>query len=140
MTAMSNDEFAKAVMSLGTPQDEFAPSATYIPEGDCLECIFAPDDYYAERIDGLVTAYYSRETGRIVGSLIKGFDAFCRQTLREVPGFAIVIEDGTVTLEHVFLAHVFALSGKYDQILARKYQKLIEVAGQTDLKVTLTCV
>lgn len=51
------------------------PLVTYIPEGDCLEIVLAEDNYYAERINGLVTIYYSEHTDKIVGLLIKGIQA-----------------------------------------------------------------
>jgi hypothetical protein len=140
MTAMSNKEFAEAVMGLGQPQEEFKASVTYIPEGDCLECVFAPDDYYGERIDGLVTVYYSRETGQIVGSLVKGFDAFCRRILKDFPSVMIVIQDGTVKLEHMFLAYILGMGARYDTSLALTYQKLIEKAEESELRAPLECV
>ena len=51
---------------------------TFIPEGDCIEVMFGDEDYYALRIDDRLTAFYSRETDRIVGVLIKRVSAFCR--------------------------------------------------------------
>lgn len=140
MTPMANDEFAEAVMNLGGPDKPFKPGVIYIPEGDCLECIFSNDDYYAERIDGLVTVYYSRESGQIVGSLIKGIRSFCKRMLETNPGFGIVIEDGTVKLEHVFLAHVLNLPKDCDKLVALTYRKLIAKAEEADLDVDLDCV
>jgi hypothetical protein len=72
MKALTKDEFARAVLGLPGPQVPFQPEAVYIPEGDCIEFVVAPDDHFARRIDGLVTVYYSRKTGNIVGALIKG--------------------------------------------------------------------
>ena len=63
MTVTSNSEFAKRMMLLARPSEQFKPTATYDPDGDCIEFLAKPDPFYAERIDDLVTVYYSQETG-----------------------------------------------------------------------------
>lgn len=80
MKAMTNEEFAERVNELarsvsGTPQ----PTAVYDPDGDCIEFLAKPEPFYAERIDDLVTVYYSQETREIIGSLIKGASKFCNK-------------------------------------------------------------
>src|SRR5437764_13332749 len=92
MTAMSNSDFAKRMMLLARPADQFEPTATYDPDGDCIEFLAKPDPFYAERVDDLVTVYYSQGTGGIVGSLLKGVSGFCRDFTTENPGFRIVLE------------------------------------------------
>src|SRR6266704_286870 len=61
MQAMTNEEFAAQVAELakhaGLPQ----PTAVYDPDGDCIEFLAKPEPFYAERIDDLVTVYYSQE-------------------------------------------------------------------------------
>lgn len=138
MNTCPKSDFAQAVLRLDVP-DEFRPTATYIPEDDCLECVFLPDDYYAERIDGLVTVYYSHETGAIVGSLIKGFKKLYHRLLTENPGFAIIIQDGAISLEHLFVAHVMTLA-KPSKVIAMKYQKLVATAKKNDVTVSLAAM
>lgn len=65
---------------MARPSEPFEPSATYDPDGDRIEFIARPDSFYAERVDDLVTVYYSHETNEIVGSLIKGVSQLSRQT------------------------------------------------------------
>ena len=72
MKVTSNNEFAKRMMLLGRTADDFMPTATYDPDGDCIEFLASPDPFYAERVDDLVNVYYSQDTGELVGSLIKG--------------------------------------------------------------------
>jgi len=62
---MKKEEFAEAVLRLANVQEPFRPTAAYIPDGDCIEFVMAPDDYVARRMDGLVTVYYSRQTGEV---------------------------------------------------------------------------
>ena len=76
MTAMSNSDFAKRMMLLARPAEQFEPTATYDPDGDCIEFLARPDPFYAERVDDLVTVYYSQESNEVVGSLIKGVRGF----------------------------------------------------------------
>jgi hypothetical protein len=72
MTVTSNDEFAKRMMLLARPAEQVEPTATYDPDGDCIEFLAKPDPFYAERVDDLLTVYYSQETGEVIGSLFKG--------------------------------------------------------------------
>ncbi len=87
---------------------EFKPVATYDEDGDCVEFLAKPDDFYAERIDDLVTVYYSQETNEIVGSLIKGVSRYFQKLINSnFPGFVVEIDDGLVTLSHLFLARMW---------------------------------
>ena len=70
MTAMNNSQFVDQVLKLAKSAPAFQPTATYDPDGDCIEFLAAPDAFYAERIDDLVTVYYSQQTDEIIGSLI----------------------------------------------------------------------
>ena len=86
MTAMSNSEFAKRMMLLARPAEQFEPTAIYDPDGDCIEFLAKPDSFYAERVDDLVTVYYSQETNEVIGSLIKGVSAAsARRSSRRCP-------------------------------------------------------
>lgn len=137
MKELTNDEFAQAVMRLAKPQRPFKPSATYIREGDCIEFVIAPDDYRAHRIDGLVTVYYSRRSGAVVGSLIKGVSEFCRRVLARFPGFGIAIQGRTVQLEHLFLAQLWSEPPNPEEIVVRTYRELIAAAEQEKVAVDI---
>src|SRR5882762_7459680 len=108
MTVTSNEEFAKRMLLLARSAEQFRPTATYDADGDCIEFLARPDPFYAERIDDLVTVYYSQETGAIIGSLIKGVSRFCSEFAKKNPGFKIVVENGPIRLEHIFLARLWA--------------------------------
>ena len=128
MTVTSNDEFAKRMTLLAQPAEQFKPTATYDPDGDCIEFLAKPDPFYAERIDDLVTVYYSQETDEVIGSLIKGVSAFCREVLNKMPGFRIEIQDGPVRLQHIFRARLWSTELQPDELPAMIYRKLIEVS------------
>jgi hypothetical protein len=131
MTVTNDADFAKRMMLLARPAEQFRPTATYDPDGDCIEFLAKPDSFYGERVDELVTVYYSQETGEVVGSLIKGVSQFCQDFSRKNPGFRIVIHDGPVHLEHLFLARLWSKEEDPKGIQTLVYQKLIEVAGET---------
>ena len=137
MKAMSNDDFAASVLAMANVQRPFTPTATYIPEGDCIEFVVAPDDHYAERIDGLVTVYYSRKTHEIIGSLIKGVRAFVEKILETLPGFKIEVEAGPVRLDHLFLARVWTQGADPKAVAVMTYRRIIELAQQQNLQVDL---
>src|SRR3989442_14911970 len=107
MTVMSNEEFAKRMMLLAQPANEFKPTATYDPDGDCIEFLTKPDPFYEERIDDLVTVYYSQKTGEVIGSLLKSVSKLAKRLAERLPGFMITIEDGRIRLEHLFLAVIW---------------------------------
>lgn len=128
MTVTSNSEFAKRMMLMARPAEQFKPTATYDPDGDCIEFIAKPDPFYAERIDDLVTVYYSQETDEVIGSFIKGVSGFCRDVLSALPGFRIEIQDGPVRLQHMFQARLWSGNFQSDELPSLIYRKLIEVS------------
>lgn len=131
----SSADFAKRMMLLSRPADQFHPTATYDPDGDCIEFLAKPDPFYAERVDDLVTVYYSQDTQEVIGSLIKGVGGFCKRTLNTMPGFRIVVQDGRIRLEHIFLARLWSEEMDPRAVASLTYQKLIEVAEEADIDV-----
>ncbi len=140
MTATTNSEFGEYMQKLATKAPPFAPTAVYDPDGDCIEFLASPEVFRAERLDDLVTVYYGQETGKIVGSLIKGVRRFRRQTLKKIPGFVIEIEDGPVKLVHIFLAKLWTTKPEAGKLVGVTYKKLIEIAQSVDVKAELSAV
>jgi hypothetical protein len=130
-TITSNAEFAKRAMLLARPAERFEPTATYDPDGDCIEFLAKPDPFYAERIDDLVTVYYSQETGELIGSLIKGVSKSCADIAQRMPGFSVEIQDGPVRLVHLFRARLWSFDRPPQDLVTLTYRKLIEVAAET---------
>jgi hypothetical protein len=137
MTVTSNQEFAKRMMLLAKPAERFRPTATYDPDGDCIEFLATPESFYAERVDDLVTVYYSQETGEVIGSLIKGVSKFCKTLLEKMPGFRIEIRDGRVSLEHIFRASLWFSHFAPEDLPTLTYQKLILMAEESQAEAEL---
>jgi len=135
MIVTTNEEFAKRMMLLAEPAERFKATATYDPDGDCIEFLASPDPFYAERIDDLVTVYYSQENNEIIGSQIKGVSKFYRAVLRQMPGFKIEVHDGRVSLEHIFRARLWSASQDPQAMLTLAYRKLIAMAEQSEMEV-----
>lgn len=135
MTVTSNADFAKRMMLLARPAEQFEPTAIYDPDGDCIEFLAKPDAFYAERVDDLVTVYYSQETNEVIGSLIKGVSRFCDDLLAKMPGFKIEIHDGRVRLLHIFLARLWSSERDPRGLATLAYKKLIDVAQDTEVEV-----
>jgi len=136
MTIMSNDEFAKRMMLLAKPANEFKPTAYYDSDGDCIEFLAKPDSFREERIDDLVTVYYSQRTGEVIGSLIKGVSKLKKRLEQKLPGFMITIEDGRIRLEHLFLARMWLQKSEPQAIDVLTYKKLAEIAERTSVDVS----
>jgi hypothetical protein len=137
MTVTSNQEFAKRMMLLAKPAERFRPTATYDPDGDCIEFLASPESFYAERVDDLVTVYYSQETGEVIGSLIKGVSKFCKTLLEKMPGFRIEIRDGRVSLQHIFRASLWFSHFAPEDLPTLTYQKLILMAEESQAEAEL---
>jgi hypothetical protein len=136
-----NAEFAKRMMLLAKPAEHFRPTATYDPDGDCIEFLAKPDPFYAERVDDLVTVYYSQETDEVIGSLLKGVSKFCNDFLQKMPGFRIEIQDGRIKLEHIFRARLWSAPADRQALPTLTYQKLIDVAEELDVETeNLECL
>ncbi|MBM3881691.1 MAG: hypothetical protein FJ387_18525 [Verrucomicrobia bacterium] len=136
MKTMSNDEFAKRMMLLAKPASEFKPSAYYDADGDCIEFLAKPDPFYEERVDDLVTVYYSQKTGEVIGSLLKGVSKLARRLAQKLPGFLITIQDGRIRLEHLFLAGMWLQKSEPQAIDLLAYKKLAEIAERTSVDVS----
>jgi hypothetical protein len=137
MSVTSNEEFAKRMLLLARPAEHFRPTATYDRDGDCIEFLVRPDPFCAERVDDLLTVYYSQETGEVVGSLLKGVSQFCKQMLEKMPGFRIEIHDGRIQLVHIFRARLWSSQLGPQEMPALVYRKLIEVADEAAVEAEL---
>ncbi|MGH7213321.1 MAG: hypothetical protein ACREIT_00865 [Tepidisphaeraceae bacterium] len=131
---MSNADFAAHLLKLAQDAPAFHPTATYDPDGDCIEFLIKPEPYYAERIDDLVTVYYGQESQEIIGSLVKGVRSF----LKRHPGLKIDIQDGRVRLVHLLRANFWSKQDP-QQVESRTYRKLIEVAEESNVEAELAC-
>ena len=135
MKAMTNAEFAAQVTELAKDAGPPQATAVYDPDGDCIEFLSKPEPFYAERIDDLVTVYYSQETHEVIGSLIKGASRFCNEILKRLPGFRIEVIDRGVRLEHIFLAKLWSAEHDPADVATITYRKLIKVAEETGVRV-----
>jgi hypothetical protein len=128
-------------MELASSAPAFQPTATYDADGDCIEFLVKPDSFYAERVDDLVTVYYSHETNEIIGSLIKGVSRFCRKLLERSTGVKIRILDDRVNLEHIFIASLESRRPKPSKMVELTYKKLIQVAHKAKMEADVSlCV
>ena len=130
-------DFAKLVLDRAETPALFAPTAYYDPDGDCIEFVAKPDSFYGKRIDDLLTIYYSHDSGEIVGSLLKGVNAFRRRMSQRFPNFMIEIHDGKVKLEHLFLARLWSSTDDPKGVAVLTYKKLIRVAEETGAETQL---
>ncbi len=130
-----NNDYAKYVLSLAGQPVGGGSRVRYDRDGDCIEFFTCGDDFRAERVDDLVTVYYSRDTQQIVGSLIKGASKFCSALGEKMPGLAIEIKDGPVKLEHLFLAGKWAK--EHNKITSLTYEKLARIAEESDATAEL---
>lgn len=140
MMVLSNEEYEKKVDQIASSTNSFKAGAYYDPDGDCIEFLIKPHDFYAERIDDLITVYYSRETNEIIGSLIKGISSLRKKLLDKYPGFIVEIQDGKVYLAHLLRARLWSevpLPKQHNKVIIRTYQKLAAYAEEVDANADL---
>jgi hypothetical protein len=135
MSPFTNDEFANRVLDFAGSAKFEGPAAYYDRDGDCIEFLASDDEFYSERVDDLVTVYYSHESGEIIGSLIKGVSCF----MTKHPKLRIVVRDGRVRLSHLFLAGLVSHSESGDEPKTIVYQKLFEQAEKAGVEAEMAC-
>lgn len=139
MKALTNDEFAALVLSEPSPEEPFQPTATYDPDGDCIEYLIKPDNFYAHRVDELLTIYRSEKTDELVGSFIKSVRSFWKKLIQQSPAFGIIVQEPPVLLSHFFFARLLQLPDRPDQkelrMVATAYRELIEHAEKDKVEL-----
>jgi len=139
MKTLTKDEFAEIILSMPAPEGPFQPTATYDPDGDCIEFIIKDDDFYAHRMDDLVTVYYSEKDNQLVGAFVKSIKSFCKKFMQRSPYFAVVVEKPPVRLSCLFVARLMELEGQANKqelrVAATVYQELITQAEQKNVEI-----
>jgi len=140
MSTLPNEEFANRVKDIADRVESTGASAYYDPDGDCIEFLARPEEFWAERIDDLVTVYYSEQSGEVIGSLIKGVSRF----LKKHPNLAIFVEAGRVRLSHLFLVGLLCDQPNQQELEVVTYKKkqqvykeLFERAEETQAETTM---
>ena len=113
------------------------PMVFYNHDGDCIELVLSDESFTATRIDPLLTVYIGRESGELVGAVIKGVKAFIQKVLVRAPGFGIEVEDGKIKLEYLFLARLWTAQSPPSGTILRTYRKLRDLAEARDLRADL---
>ena len=106
----------------GRSTKQFAPVPHYFPDGDFVTFYTSDERCYAERVDQLLTVYYSVSNKQMIGCKIKGV---CK-LLATVRQFGVVVQDQGIQLGIFFLAG--ALDRDMDPVRRRYYQDLTRLA------------
>ncbi len=129
---MTSESFAKHVLAGVRPaSDPFKPTATYNPDGDCIEFLVSAESYYGERVDHLLTVFYSHRTGAIIGSLIKGVKAHLKKT----PNLVVSFDDGRIRIDHFLISQAIAADRPLKSVAIHIYKKLVTVAQESNVTV-----
>lgn len=112
-----------AGLSNRTPN--FQPYSRYCRESDCLEIFVGGDDACAERVDPVLTVYWSEEDhDALMGCEIKGV----RKLVQEAGAIGVEIAKGGMLQ---LSALITAYRGLYpDRIPVRSYDKLMRFARE----------
>lgn len=136
-----NHHFTAAVLGLLSNPEPFKPFTFYNQEGDCIEFIARPGSYYEQRMDNLVTLYRSNDDEEFTGFSIKGIRSLLRK-FAELPGLAILIEDGKVKIAHILLAHIMKPEFSPDNlppgVAIKTYNTMIGEADKNDAECDIT--
>lgn len=130
-----NDAFATDLLAKVSAWS--GPTAYYNHDGDYIELMVSNESYRAQRLDSFVTVYVSRETGELVGALVKGLRRFVREILESAPGFKIEIADRKIRLKYLFTAGLWKRRDEPDGTVVLRYKQLRDVAEQTDLEIEM---
>jgi hypothetical protein len=135
-----NDAFAQRILAVVSSEPWSGPQAFFNSDGDCIELLLSNDSYRARRLDSLVTVYENRDTGELVGALVKGVRGFIGEIVKRFPGFKIEIMDGKVKLEYLFAAGLWKDDVSENRTLVKTYKMLREAVERAALEVELVPV
>ena len=137
MSEARETSFADMVLEGVSMSQEFEPTVYYDRDGDCIEWIFGPDGYYGERIDGFITVYLSRETGKPVGALIKNVRAFVEKIVESAPGFKTECRGEGMKLEYLLSAGLWRKEADESAEVLSLYLHLRDTADAANTRVAL---
>lgn len=115
----------------------FEPMAYYSEAGDCIEFKASPEACDAVRIDGLLTVYYSAETGAIIGSKLN----HVRKIVKNLPSFRLIVREGGKTrLDHLILSLASTgcegLEKSYDVKAESAYRETLDLARNQEVNLS----
>jgi len=96
---LDNEQFASMALANFPKDFQFRPFAEYIAEGDCIQVITKEGSYYGERIDHLLTLFFSNETDEPTGFLIKGVSKLTK-TIKPIKG---VFENDKIKISYLIV-------------------------------------
>lgn len=108
----------------------FKAEPWYNRSGDCLEFHFAEDEYYAERVDDVLTAYRAIDDDRVVGCQVKGVSAL----FEKFGDFGVRVQTREVQLALLFfVSHLMGGDIQYEAPRRQKFYSDLcsRVGGQT---------
>lgn len=129
MSTLSNEDYARKVDEICQDSKPELPVVYHDPDGDCIEVLIETVRYYAERVDDLVTVYYSEENEEIIGCLLKGI----KRIFDSDPKTQIILHAGRMRLSDFFL--IGFLQQKTADL--HIYQKLRECAEKYQIETEL---
>lgn len=112
----------------------FKPSVFHNKAGDCLEFYASPESFFAERLDGFITLYIGRETGDIVGCVLKGVSTQLTEMFEKYPGLKLEISGKRIKLAPIFTFRQFTSSSKQ---VAEAYRSLRIMAETPEIEEDL---
>jgi hypothetical protein len=127
----AGDDFAKMVNDRFGRREPFVPMAHFDPDGDCIEFFISDEPFTGKRLDKWVTVYCGRESGQVVGSLIKNI----RELHALYPGLDIYVQDGRVKIVHILRAPAYSAK---DPIARAMYKDVLtKIEATNDLTTEL---
>lgn len=128
-----------ALTLLAGVKEPATPISYYNEAGDCVEILLSNESYFADRADGVATLYIGRETGKVVGAVIKGIREFLHSVLEDAPGFRVeILDDDGFRVEHLLSVVLWKRQpSPYDDCTVKRYKYLRDAAEDNRLTVDL---
>lgn len=133
------DTFGQMILGAAEAASAVTPRSYYNEDGDCIEIRLAEESYYAERADGLLTLFIGRNSGKVVGAVIKEVRKLVHSAIEKAPGFRVeIMDDDGCKVEHILSLVLWGSSGSpQDECTVKKYKYLRDAAEQGGLTVDL---
>jgi hypothetical protein len=112
------------------PEGEFHPEPYYSRIGDFLEYHFRNDDFYAERLDDILTVYRAMQDGDFVGFKLKSVRHLL-QTLGDL-GLEVKDNDGNLMLSMLIMAGTMEID---NPAVLQYYQRFAKATRAVPVKM-----
>lgn len=123
------DRFKKYISENKPPP--FSPRPLYVAEADSVLFFIDDSDYFAQRVDELLTVFLRVEGESLVGLEVKGV----KHLLSKLPSFGVTVSSENVDIQLIFAAYL--LNKRLDAENVHYFDDLMKMRNPYETRVSI---